>query len=118
MKPKLVLKIVKLPPYSIAVQVAEQDEELRNKNGATPLILCPSSENRIQVRSAHVITVLYGNLCVRGVIRDNDLFWDHINFESAEERDEWLRKLQNSLDYINGSGEKEVAAPLEIEVLK
>jgi len=57
-------------------------------------------------------------LCVRGAIRDNELCWNHINFKSAEGRDEWLRKLQISLDYINGSGEKEVAAPLEIEVLK
>lgn len=118
MKPKLVLNIVKLPPSSLAIQVAEQDEELRNNNDSAPLVLCPSSENRLQVNSRYVITALYGKLCVRGVIRDNDLCWDHINFESAEERDEWLRKLQNSLDYINGSGEKEVAAPLEIEVLK
>ena len=118
MKPKLVLNIVKLPPYSVAVQVAEQDEELRNKNTVTSLVLCPSSENRLQVRSGYVITALYGKLCVRGAIRAHDLCWDHVNFKSAEERDEWLRKLQNSLDYINGSGEKEVAAPLEIEVLK
>ena len=118
MKPKLVLKIVKLPPYSIGVQVAEQDEELRDNNNATPLILCPSSENRLQVNSRYCLAATHGKLWVLGVTRDHDLCWDHVNFKSAEERDEWLRKLQNSLDYINGSGEKEVAAPLEIEVLK
>lgn len=118
MKPKLVLKIVKLPPYSLAIQVAEQDEELRNKNDSAQLVLCPSSENRLQVNSRYGLAAMHGKLYVLGVIRDHDLCWDHVNFKSAEERDEWLRKLQNSLDYINGSGEKEVAAPLEIEVLK
>lgn len=117
MKPKLVLNIVKLPPYSVAVQVAEQDEELRNKDAATTTVICPESCDRLFVKSVSSIVVLYSKLCVRGA-RAGDLNWDHINFESAEERDEWLRKLQNSLDYINGSGEKEVAAPLEIEVLK
>jgi hypothetical protein len=70
------------------------------------------------VNSGYVLTALYDKLCVRGAVRAHDLSWDHINFKSAEGRDEWLRKLQNSLDYINGSGEKEVAAPLEIEVWK
>ena len=118
MKPKLVLKIVKLPPYSIAVQVAEQDEELRNQHVSKYKVICPRSCDCLNVISAGAPLAIIDCLYIRGATSNSALNWGLMNFKSAEERDEWSRKLQNSLDYINGSGEKEVAAPLEIEVLK